>query len=235
VPPERLDVNGETAHDGAVMKWSAALPFGLVLTLAPDAGAEPPSFLGPAGLLAEGRHAVFVSADTELPGYPAVELGWRYGLGFGDVGLELQAIDVAIAARLHAKIRVYEDPRGRGFLGFRLRFDFKRQVQAVDPDTFRDIDDFGPVLAPEFSAAMRFGAERNHAIHYFTYFYLDFDVRSGEPPFEAYYAPVVVGYEWRHESGFHFVTDTGVGVELGNPDTYGELIPRIRARLGWEF
>ncbi|HZO14197.1 MAG TPA: hypothetical protein VFB62_13090 [Polyangiaceae bacterium] len=123
-----------------------------------------PSFVGPAGVVAAEHHAVFVSADNELPGYPAIEVGWRYGIaGVADVGLEVQAIHVAVLGRVHGKLRLYEDEEGRSFLGLRLRVDFKRQKQAVSPEVFRDIDDFGFVLAPEYSAAMRFTRERNHA------------------------------------------------------------------------
>jgi hypothetical protein len=194
------------------------------------------SYLGPAGVLAADHHAVFVSADNELAGYPAVELGWRYGVaGVADVGLEVQAIDVAVLGRLHGKVRLYEDQPGRGFLGLRLRVDFKRQVQEVDPETFRDIDDFGFVVAPELSAAFRFADERSHAFYYLTYFYLDFDVRPDHPLFEIYYSPILVGYEWRHSSGFHLLNDVAAGFELFNPETTGELILRARVRVGWEW
>lgn len=194
------------------------------------------SFLGPAGVLAEGRHALFTSADTELPGYPAVEVGYRYGgLGVADIGVEIQAIDVAALGRVHGKVRLYEDPARRGFLGLRLRVDFKRQVQPVDPDTFRDIDDFGFVFAPELSAGVRLDPRREHAIHYFTYAYLDFDVRPAEPRFQWYYAPAVIGYEWHHPAGFHLFADSGIGWEVGDPETFGELIPRLRLSVGWEI
>jgi hypothetical protein len=200
-----------------------------------DAGADP-SYLGPGGVLAGGRHAFYLSADTELPGYPAVEAGWRYGAGgVADAGLELQAIDVAITGGLHAKVRIYEDRSRRGFLGARLRAQFKRQLQYVDPETFRDLDDLGPVLAPEFCAGLRLGEARDHVLHYFTYFYLDFDVRPDQPVFEAYYAPALVGYEYHHAIGFHLVADAGIGWEILKEETFGIPIPRFRLSLGWEL
>jgi hypothetical protein len=198
--------------------------------------APAPSYLSPAGVVAGGHDVLYLGADTELPGYPAVELGWRHGIaGIADLGLEAQAIDVALTAGLHAKLRLYEDRARRAFIGARLRAQFKRQKQDVDPETFRDLDDAGPVIAPEVSAGLRFGADRDHAIYYFSYLYLDFDVRPDEPVLQAYYAPLLLGYEWHHASGFHLVTDGGLGWEVANPATFGKLIPRLRLSLGWEI
>jgi hypothetical protein len=195
-----------------------------------------PSFLSPAGVVAAGRDVFYLGGDTELPGYPAVEVGWREGIrGVADLGLELQAIDVAVTVGLHAKLRLYEDPARRGFIGVRLRAQMKRQKQDVDPETFRDLDDFGPVVAPEQSAGLRFGRAREHALYWFSYVYFDFDVRPREPVLQAFYAPAVVGYEWHHRSGFHLVADAGLGWELQNPETFGIAIPRLRLSLGWEL
>lgn len=201
-----------------------------------SARAAEPSYLGPGGVLAADRSAVFLSADTELPGYPAVELGYRHGLfGVLDLGVEAQLADVAVLGRVSGKVRLWTAPAERGFLGLRVRVDFKRQKQDVTDETFRDIDDLGFVIAPELSAAVRFGPEREHAIHYMTYVYLDLDVRPDHPFFEWYYAPIMAGYEYHHPIGFHVLADVGVGWEVGNPKTYGELIPRLRLSAGWEY
>ncbi|MFO0551009.1 MAG: hypothetical protein U0271_21645 [Polyangiaceae bacterium] len=201
-----------------------------------SAHAAEPSFLGPGGVLGDGQSAVFLSGDTELPGYPALEIGYRHGFfGVLDLGLETQIADVAVVARVSGKVRLWTDPRERGFLGLRVRVDFKRQKQDVTDETFRDIDDLGFVIAPEFSAAVRFGPGREHALHYLTYVYLDLDVRPDQPLFEWYYAPAMIGYEYHHPIGFHVFADAGVGWEVGNPKTYGELIPRLRLSIGWEY
>lgn len=195
----------------------------------------PSSYLSPAGVLAAGRHALFVGGDTELPGYPAVEIGWRVGLGdVADLGLELVGIDVAFLGRLHGKLRLWESPARTGFIGLRLRAEFKRHEQEVDPQVFRDIDDFGPILSPELSVGLRLGEHRRHAVYYGTYYYLDGDVRA-DMPIEHYYAPAMVGYELHLDAGLHVMLDAATFVELDNEETTGEWIPRVRLRLGWEL
>lgn len=194
-----------------------------------------PSFLSPAGVLAPGQHALFVTGDTELTGYPTVGLGWRVGLGgFADAGVEVAGIDKAFLGRLHGKVRLWESPNRRGFIGLRLRTEFKRHEQDVDPETFRPIDDFGPIVAPELSVGLRLGEGRQHAVYYATIYYLDVDVRDGYP-LEHYYLPALFGYGYHHESGLHAMADAGVFYELGNVDTVAEWVPRFRLRAGWEF
>ncbi|MCB9663310.1 MAG: hypothetical protein H6732_04300 [Alphaproteobacteria bacterium] len=193
---------------------------------------ETPGLLGPAGLPRPGQHALLVTADTELSGYPTVHLGWRHAPLDGlDVGLEVGGNDVAALVRLLLGGRIWEGAADRVFLGTRLRAEFKRHAQVFPTGEFRPIDDLGFVFAPELSLGVRLGRERRHALHVYAYGYADLDVRGR--PVEWFGIPGGLGYEWASRSGFHLLVDGAVGLELGNPDTAGEPIPRLRLLLGW--
>jgi hypothetical protein len=216
----------------------------LVLLLAHSASAAPrpakptdraPAYLGPGGILPSGTHAFFLLADTELSGYPAGFLGWRMGLGdLADVGLEGGGNDAALVARVHAKLRLWEPPGRRWFTGLRLRVEMKRHQQTFDSGTFRPIDDLGLTFVPELSFALRLGAQRQHALSYAAFYYLDVDVRPGRGV-EHYLLPAMLGWEMRFARRFHLELDAGVFFELMQPKTAGEPLFKLQLLVGMEL
>lgn len=193
-----------------------------------------PAFLGGGGILPAGKHAVFVIADTELSGYPVPLVGWRVGLGdLADVGLEAGGNDVALLARLHGKLLLFESGCRRAYLGLRLRTEVKRHRQSFG-DLFRPIDDLGLTVVPELSAALRLGARRQHALSYSAFYYFDVDVRAGRDV-EHYVLPALLGWEWRLARRFHLGLEAGVFFELLQPKTAGEPLLKLQLLLGMEL
>lgn len=205
----------------------------LLFATALAADASPRGFLGPGGVLGAGHHAVLVTADTELTGYPTVYAGWRVGLGgTADLGIEAGGNDKAWLARLHTRLRLVEAVDDRLFLGLRLRVEAKRHLQTFPPGEFRPIDDLGATVIPELSLGGRIGRERRHAVGWLGYVYVDLDVRPGVPP-ELYAIPGGVFYEHASRIGVNVLVDAAVGFELGNPATAAFPIPRIELVVGW--
>lgn len=228
-------------------RW--ALPFGmlarpllpLLLLIPLSASATPassdrgPAFLGAGGILPARTHAVFLLADTELSGYPVGLLGWRVGLGdLADVGLEGGGNDVALLARLHAKLLLFESGCRCWFAGLRLRVELKRHRQTFPEGIFRPIDDLGLTFVPELSFALRLGARRQHAISYSIFTYFDVDVRPTRE-LEYYFLPAMIGWELRFARRFHLGLDAGIFFELGQPRTAGEPIFKLQALIGMEL
>ncbi len=216
-----------------------ALALLLLLSLPALARAAPdpergPAFLGGGGILPSGRHAIFVIADTELSGYPVPLIGWRVGLGnLADLGLEAGGNDVALLARLHAKLLLFESGCQRWFAGLRLRTEVKRHRQSFG-ELFRPIDDLGLTFVPELSFALRLGARRQHALVYSAFYYLDLDIRPGRE-LEHYLLPAMLGWEWRFARRFHLGLDAGVFFELFQPKTAGEPLFKFQLTVGLEL
>jgi len=197
----------------------------------PDRG---PAFLGGGGILPAGRNAFFAIADTELSGYPVGIAGWRIGLGdLADLGLEAGGNDVALLARVHAKLLLFESGCRRWFVGLRLRTEMKRHRQSFG-EVFRPIDDLGLTFVPELSVALRLGARRQHALTYSLFTYFDVDVRPNRET-EYYLLPAMVGWEWRFARRFHLGLDAGVFFELLQPKTAGEPLFKLQLLLGMEL
>lgn len=221
--------------------WCIAVSLlGALLTAAPARANQPAPWyesvdaLGPGGTLTEGQHALFLMADTELAGYPAVFVGWRVGIGeLGDFGIEAGGIDVAGLGRLHLKLRLLEPEDHAYFVGLRFRLEIKRHKQDFGGG-FRPIDDLGLVFSPELTAGFRFGENRRHILHLAASWYFDIDVRVGYG-YEHFVMPLRIGYEYREPSGFHVIFDAGVFFEVFEPRTAGEPIPALRLIGGYRF
>ncbi len=190
-------------------------------------------FLGPGGVVEVGHHAVSLTADTELTGYPTAYLGWRTGLGgIADLGFEAGGNDKAWLARLHTRLLLAEAPDARWAFAFRLRVEAKRHVQTFPPGEFRAIDDLGATVIPELSVGVRVGARRRHVVGWLGYVYVDVDARPDHPP-ELYVIPGGLFYEAATAPGVNVAVQAGVGFEIGNPATAGFAIPRIELIVGW--
>jgi hypothetical protein len=200
---------------------------------APEGAADEnaPGFLSPGGVLPDDRVAFFVEGDTELPGYPAVILGVRRGaMGWLDYGVEAGGIDTVFVLRAHGKARIWESEDRAFFVGGRLRVEFKHQLQVFSD--FPTLDDHGFTVVPEVSVGWRFGEQREHAVYYAAFYYLDIDVRRGHDP-QHYLMLGMLGYEHRFAFGLHLFADASFGLEVGNPLTEGIFFPRFRLGVGY--
>jgi len=216
------------------------------------------SYVSPGGITRYRSHLIFTTADTELAGYPHALLGWRYGLfEYMDIGLAIggipvkgpgvdsttgkREINLIRLIRIDTKFILWQNNIKSYFAGLRIRSEFKRHNQVfLDSNgnissEFRPINDFGPSLAIEPSIAWRLGNSQQHVLYYSTSYYFDLDIRSDHKRLEHYYLPIMLGYEFIAENGFHFQIDVATFLELFNTQTAGQFIPRFRIRFAFEL
>lgn len=208
---------------------------GLLALGAPSApNPASPIFIGPGGIVPHGKVAFILKADTELPFYPAVFVGFRRGYGdLVDLGLDVGGIDTTFVLRAHGKLSLWESEDRNWFLGFRTRVEFKMQKQDFGPG-FPFVDDLGFTFIPEVSFARRFGERWQHVFYYAAFYYLDIDVRR-DRPLQHFVMLAMLGYEYRFEFGLHLAVDAAVGMLVGAPQPKDVPIPRFRVAVGYDL
>lgn len=177
-----------------------------------------PVFSQKSGMLRPGDHSFYFRTDDEWTGFSTCFLGYRYALtDYFNIAVEGGAsiLPHVYLANVLLHFKMYESPGKTFFSGVRARFGYKYQNHDLSYLQLGDrylviLERHSLYFAADFTAALRFGRWKEHALYYTVYPKIEINLLKPERPY-ILFAPVNFGYEIR----FGRYLDWSFAVESG--------------------